>query len=962
MRLIIAEKPSVAADLARALPGRFTQREGYWEGEDALISWAVGHLLELAEPEDYDPELKNWTLSQLPILPERFERRPRQGQQKQLRLLKKLASRPDVDELVNACDAAREGELIFREIVDWIGADKPVKRLWLQSMTPDAIREAFERMKPAEAYDGLGAAAVSRSEADWLIGMNATRGLTRRLKGRRERGVWSAGRVQTPTLALLVHRELKVLAHVPKPFWRIHGDFTSSGQQWRALYRDVAKSRDREKVWEEELARTIRARVEEVGRATVTEKTTRRQRQAPRLHSLTSLQKEANARFGLSARRTLAAAQRLYEAHKVATYPRTDSTALPSDYEHHVHEVLGEVAAGALDGAFAEPGRTEAMAEAARLLQAQGLQNRPKVFDDSKVSDHFAIVPTGTLPPSPLGGDDAKVFELIVRRFLGAFLPPSTWEKVVREARVAHPEAPGGGYSFFLESDRLVEPGWQLVDRRPKASEVLPPIPGLEPGGAVEAVVEAVELEEDATKPPRRYNEAGLLKAMETASDIDLEEHDALEDEEVLQQLKEKGLGTPATRADTIESLISKGYVLRSGKSLRPTAKGIQLIDFLERVEADRLAKAEMTAEMEFHLHQVEAGERRREEYMAEVVDLVEDLVEKIRNFDYDELYEAEPPVGKCPKCGAEVREGIKGYRCSRPARARRFEFALKGVGKESPVPLKEVVSRVAEAAKSLSGVTEVEAEAKRTNGVLQLELAEPVDAEPFLDSARTALMEAAPQGTLKEVQGKALEPDACGFTVWKEYRGRYLNRPVVEKLLAEGDTGPLEGFVSMRGESYAGRLKLGEDGEVEFEAVQGYRSGDEGGAAAPELVSYPVDETPVAPCPLGKGQVVETPTHYVSSEGKGVNVPRTVCKRELTRADVQGLFDPELRKTDWIEDFTSRKGRPFTARLVLKDNGRIGFEFKPRAAKKKAVKKKATKKKVAKKKVAKKKAAKKTS
>lgn len=959
MKLIIAEKPSVAADLARSLPGTFDQQEGFWESSDTVISWAIGHLLELSEPEDYDPELKNWSLKNLPVLPDPFRRRPRKGQSSQLRVLKKIAKRGDITSLVNACDAAREGELIFREIADYLDLDVPIQRLWLQSMTASSIREAFEHLRPGKEMEGLSNAAYCRAEADWLIGINATRGITRRLKGRRERGVWSAGRVQTPTLALLVHREIRVLAHVPVPFWRLKGSFTAAGLSYEGQYRSARSGKDVEKVWKEEDAKAI-AKVCKGQPATVVEKITSSNRAVPALHSLTSLQKEANSRFGLSARRTLQAAQRLYEGYKVLTYPRTDSNCLPEDYRGHVDQVLGSLAAGAMAAAFSEPERHVAISEAAKLLQKGGLNNTKRNFNDAGVSDHFAIIPTGDVPSSPLGGDDAKVFELVMRRFLGAFLTPSRWEKVVRESKV---EASGESHSFFTESSRMVEPGWQLVDRRPKASEQLGEL-GVQPGEIAHGKTEDVEVDEDATRPPKRYTEAGLLKAMETASDQDLDAWDDIEDDEAVQMMKDKGLGTPATRADIIEALIAKGYVLRSGKTLRASAKGITLVDFLERLHADDLAKASKTAEMESHLYQVENGQRTREDYMAEIATSVTELVEKLRDFSYETLYEGEEVVGTCPKDGHDIREGLKGYRCVRKAKGTQFKLTIKSLGKEAKVPLKDLAEILQKALEKRADVVAVEADVKRTNAYLAFTIAEVRMVDEFIAELVPELEAAAPADSLKEdLKLEAVEPDACGYTIWKEFRGRYINRPVAEKLLKEKDSGPIEGFVSMRGETYAGRILVDEEWKLAFEPVKDYKGSDDGGAVAPELVSYPVDASPYVACPLGKGQIIETPTHFESSEPKGIKMPRTVCKREMRRSDMLPYFDPEVGHTDWIEDFISRKGRNFTARLVRKPNGRHGFEFKPREGgprKKKVTKKKAVKKKVVKKKATKKKAVKK--
>jgi DNA topoisomerase-3 len=443
MQLIIAEKPSVASDLARVLPGEFKQEEGYFESPDYLITWAVGHLLELKTPEDYAPELSAWLMDSLPIIPGEesgisgkvlppFQRKARSGMTKQLRLIRKLGQREDVIGLINACDAAREGELIFREIEEFIKVDKPVMRLWLQSMTAGGIRQAFSNLQDQEVYQGLSSAAYCRAEADWLIGMNATRGITKRLKGRRESGVWSAGRVQTPTLALLVHRELKVLAHVPKPFWRLKGQFKCNKTAYSAQYRVTRTGKDADKIWDEKEAETLQSACTNMP-VEITEKVTESKRKPPFLYSLTSLQKEANSRFGMSARRTLAAAQRLYEGYKVLTYPRTDSNALPQDYRSHVDEVIQTLSSNdkagpageSLAACFSEAARADAIPDAAQTILSNGLKNIGRNFDDSRVGDHFAIIPTGKWPTTPLGGDDAKVFELVLRRFLAAFMEPS---------------------------------------------------------------------------------------------------------------------------------------------------------------------------------------------------------------------------------------------------------------------------------------------------------------------------------------------------------------------------------------------------------------------------------------------------------------------------------------------------------------------------------------------------------
>jgi len=952
MQLIIAEKPSVAKDLARALPGTFTQHEGHWESQEHLITWAIGHMLELGAPEDYNPALSGWLISDLPVIPEEFRRKPRQGMTKQLRLIKKLAHRDDVTTLVNACDAAREGELIFREIEAYANAEKPAMRLWLQSMTPKAIKGAFAAMRPSEEFNGLAAAAYARSEADWLIGINATRGITKRLKGRREKGVWSAGRVQTPTLALLVHRELKVLAHVPVPFWRLKGTFETNRHEYSGQYRKTRSGKDNEKIWEEADAKVLLKSCQGAS-AQVTEKATQSTRKVPRLYTLTALQKEANSRFGMSAKRTLGAAQRLYESHKALTYPRTDSDALPNDYDGKVDELFSLLSSEAVTACFSDAGKYKEISLAAKSVIQEGRKNNSRNLDDTRIGDHFAIIPTGNLPQVALGGDDAKVFDLVLRRFCAAFMGPSTWENVTRETVI-----PSANATFYTKSSRLVVPGWQAVDRVPKPSEVLPSL-GVDGGEAAEGKTLEVELEADQTRPPKRYTEASLLSAMESASDLDIEAWESIDDDEVLEALKGKGLGTPATRADIIEGLIAKGYLNRGGKTLRSSAKGITLIDFLERLHADFLAKAELTAEMESHLHQVEQGSMDSKVYMQEVHNSVRDVVSKLQQFDYPDLYKDVEPIGVCPKDGMPILEGLKGYRCCKEDEADWFQLKVKHVGKEASVTLKEIAEELAQKASALKGVVSTEADPKRTNALITVQRDHRGPDQGFCAQLE-ALAAEVPEGILVEWKAMMKDPEVCGYTVWKEFRGRYMNRPVVQKLLVEKESGVLDGFVSMRGESYAGQIRMSDEFQLEFEPVKGYKGSDDTGAVAPELVSYQVNTNAWVACPkCGKGAIVESPTHFECTgegekEGCGLKMPRTVCKREMRREDLASYFDEETAHTDWIEDFISRKGRAFTARLVRKPNGRHGFEFKPREGgpRKKVTKKKVTKKKVTKKKV----------
>ncbi len=885
--LVITEKPSVARDIAAVLGG-FEEHDGYSENEDYVVTFAVGHLFELLPPEEVDEKYKRWTLDVLPMIPDEFRYRPKQGQRDRIRTIKQLLARDDVDEVVNACDAGREGELIFREIVDHLGSTKPVRRLWLQSMTDSAIRTGFAQLRSGEEMHGLAEAARCRARSDWLIGMNATRALTKRLKSRKEKSAWSAGRVQTPTLTMLVDRELEVLAHVPRPYWRVTARFEHEGAAYTGTWFDpeFRAGEDSElredRIFDSERSAAIVAAV--TGRTALADETRKPSREsAPPLFDLTSLQREANRRFSWSARRTLSAAQRCYERHKVLTYPRTDSRCLPVDYRGVVQETLQ-----ALAGATEEQGEGFGdYATAAARLGRDGLENESRIFDDAGVSDHFAIIPTGAMPREALTGDDRRLFDLVVRRFLGAFHPPAVWERVERTTRVEE-------HRFRTRARFLREPGWRAVLPAPSEDEA-EPLPPLSPGRdeVSDVAVRNLEAEtvEDATRPPARITEARLLSLMENAGK-------QIDDEDLAAALHEKGIGTPATRADIIENLIAKGYVVRVGKALRPTVKGIRMVDTLRRIHMDRLTSPGLTGELEYHLLQVERGARSGTDFMSEITDYTVDIVDRAKSFGYDELYDEGIELGPCPACGRPVVEMPRFYRC-----------------KEDP-PREE----------------------------------------------------------------------DCPLRLWKDTSGRYLDPAAVRALLAEGHTGELDGFTARNGRTYRGTLEIDRD-EWSLK-VRSAGWNDESASDQPE---YDVNPEPLGRCPFDEDcAIVESPVWFVcerklkeaelsreelkrrKEEGHpqscGFVLPRTVCKREITRDEA--LHYLREGKTELLTDFTSRFGRPFSATLVLKDNGRHGFEFPPRgkqggedaagaaSTRNKAPRKKTTRKKAAGKKTTRKKAA----
>jgi DNA topoisomerase III len=642
--LVIAEKPSVARDLTGALPGTFENNESYYESEDTIITFAVGHLVELTDPEDYDEKFKKWRMADLPIVPEEFRLRPRDKKaEKQLKVIHKLLKRDDVDRIVNACDAGREGELIFAYIYETSGVHKPVERLWISSLTKTAIREGFEHLRPGEQLAALEAAARSRSEADWLVGMNATRAAT--IRGRAwVGGVVSLGRVQTPTLALLVKREREIQAFVPEPYWLVHAEFDP---RYQGLWFEGDETRLKEAKRADEIAAKVSGKdgvVESVERKEQSER-------APLLYDLTSLQRDANRRFGFSARRTLQAAQSLYEDKKAITYPRTSSRWLSGDLVPQLKptaatlQPIGEYAA------------------AARFVLA--LQQLPlaRVVNDSKVSDHHAIIPTDVEHDvSRFSPDERRVFDLIARRFLAVFHPPARYARttvvtLVEEERFRSRgkvtlEAGWRGV-YGLLSDADAQQQRQDEDGENESAE----LPPLEQGQTVKCASAEVEAKE--TKPPPRYTEATLLSAMETAGKL-------IDDEELREAMKESGLGTPATRAETIETLIRREYIERAGKDLTPTPKGLQVITMLEE---HPLTSPELTGNWEKRLTDIEHGSDDRGTFIGDIAEFTRATVEKIAELDKEKLRPERVELGPCPRCGAEtgeiIKENSKAYGCT---------------------------------------------------------------------------------------------------------------------------------------------------------------------------------------------------------------------------------------------------------------------------------------------------------
>jgi DNA topoisomerase-3 len=671
--LVIAEKPSVGRDLTRVLPGAFAKHEGYLESESNVVTWAVGHLVQLAEPDEYDPKYKKWRMADLPIVPDEFKLVVRdERSRKQMTVISKLLRRDDVDEVVNACDAGREGELIFAWTYQKAGAKKPVERLWLSSMTTAAIKEAFGALRPRAEFGRLEAAARSRSEADWIVGMNATRAATIRLRSSFD-GAVSLGRVQTPTLAILARREEEIKAFKPEPYWLVDAKFEptggESGRRYEGRFHAGAKPRLKTA---EEAAAIVAAVRDQPGEITKLETTTKKER-APLLYDLTSLQRDANTRFGFSARRTLAAAQRLYEDHKALTYPRTNSRFLPGDM---VSE-LKPTAAGV--------GTQREYAKAAAYVTGLDVLPLGRVVNDAKVTDHHAIIPTNAEHRvDKMSDDDRRVYDMVVRRFLAVFHPDAVFENTRLETTVA-------AHVFRTRGRVLIVAGWRGVygeglESRSDGDEdegTDQQLPKLAQGEDVRTLeVESLARE---TKPPRRYSDASLLGAMETAGKL-------VDDDELREAMKDSGIGTPATRAAIIERLIDVGYVERDARALVCTEKGVNVIKFLGE---HALTSPSMTGDWEHRLARIEEGEESRERFMHDIAAFARGTVHEL-DVKLKEVRVPRANLGPCPVCGRDIVENRKGFSCwSREDPGCGFVIWKSKAGKTLPIAVaRELIAR----------------------------------------------------------------------------------------------------------------------------------------------------------------------------------------------------------------------------------------------------------------------------
>jgi DNA topoisomerase-3 len=833
--LIIAEKPSVMTDLSRALAkplGKFEKegsgRDVYYENDRAVITSAVGHLVELRMPMGPNGKKLPWNFQVLPAIPESFDLDPIPDSEARLKQVLKLAKRKDIDRIVNACDAGREGELIFHYIMEIGAIRKPIQRLWMQSMTNNAILEAWEHLRSQEQMKSLTDAAKCRSESDWLVGLNATRALTCFNSRHGGFNITAAGRVQTPTLAILAAREAEIQAFRPTPYFEVHATFGVQSGEYLGKWIDESWKKDEsaplskpERIWEQATAEAIKARCE--GQTGVVSEEKKAQSQiAPQLYDLTTLQREAP----FSAKGTLQIAQALYEKHKVITYPRTDSRYLPEDYSANVRDTMQDIGNSDLDVArYAKAVLAGSSDTGPRLHKSR------RIFDNKKVSDHFAIIPTGKT--AKLSDTEQKVYDMIVKRFIAVFYPSAEFEQTTRLTRVQ-------ADTFKTEGRILVKPGWlEVYGRRPgvaSGKDELVPVTAGEP-----AKVAAIEVLHEETKPPARMTESTLLSAMEGAGKL-------IDDEALAEAMAQRGLGTPATRAATIEGLIAQKYLAREGRELFVSGSGMRLIQLVREMDIEGLYSPKLTGDWEYKLRQMEHGQLQRDAFMKEIVSYTNEIVSKARKLADDAKNQSFPDLNvPCPLCGAQgLRQTDATYECRQPE---------------------------------------------------------------------------------------------CKFKGKKHIAGRLLSEVEAAELFTKKFVGPLTGFRSKFNKPFDAALEL--DAKFKINFVFDNDDKDAGLDLTEEQLIGEVD-VPDGRCVkvYQSEKAYHVPDIVTKKDPNGIRIGKTILHHDITVEQVIKLIS--TGRTDVIKGFVSnRTKRKFDAHLTFEPkDGKIGFDFPPRPAKKAAAKK----------------------
>ncbi|MEP6685213.1 MAG: DNA topoisomerase 3 [Verrucomicrobiota bacterium] len=924
--LIIAEKPSVAADIARAL-GNVPKRGEQYENDQCVISYALGHVVELQMPEDIDKKKYGfWRLETLPIIPAKFELKPSEQSKDRFAQLKKLIARKDIKEIVNACDAGREGELIFTYLCQLAKNRHPVKRLWLQSMTGQAIREGFKNLRDGAEMKGLADAARSRSESDWLIGINGTRAITKRMFGSRGGNVASVGRVQTPTIAMVYARELEIRNFRPRNYWRVTAKFEIAKGTYEGIYQraDFKKSDDEhdriERVWDHAVAESVVAACQGQPMAHVSEEKKSSSQIAPRLYDLTTLQREANGRFGFSAKRTLDIAQALYERHKMLTYPRTDSRALPEDYLPIVRQTLGNLS-GPLQ------------AHAQKALEKDLVKFNKRIFNNAQISDHFAIIPT-TTEAKNLDDAETKIFDMVARRFVAAFYPAAEFDVTTRLSQVA-------AHKFRTEGKVLTSAGWlevygkTAVDEDSEKGKALPALSAEDKNRA--KTLEA-KLHAEATKPPPRYTEATLLSAMETAGKL-------VEDEEAAEAMKERGLGTPATRADTIDGLIRQKYMDRNQRELVPTAKAEQLVQFLTAVKATDITSPAMTGEWEHQLRLMEHGKFPREKFMAEIVDETKGIVERVKGFEEDDSVARVTDI-LSPTDRKPLRETLRGYKSQdgelmiyKVIGGRKMEESevRELVEKGSVGPLDGFVSAKTRAA--FTAKLKLAKDEKTEKWKAEYDFGDKVDlgsVEPFWTDAATGaeLCEVGSSYVLRKRDNGEWKQL---FRIPRLMCKKELSREQAVQLVEKGKTDLIQGFISKKGRPFDAFL-VRNDARMRWEFPPRAPKKDKDGKPVERKARAKVDLSKAKVLGESKvhgGQIVEVDDAYYVRKPDQDNRPvfkltKKLCEHKISVEEVKELLTEG--RSPLIENFVSKRGNKFAARLVLSQKkDKADFEFPPR-------------------------------
>jgi len=866
----------------------------------------------------------------LPVIPPHFDLRPIEKTESRLKQLLKLVKRSDVDAIVNACDAGREGELIFRNIVQYAKTPKPIQRLWLQSMTPGAIRDGFAHLRDDLSMRPLADAAVCRSESDWLVGINGTRAMTAFNSKTGGFHLTTVGRVQTPTLAILVEREERIKNFIPRDYWEVHGTFGAAAGEYLGRWFDekfVKKTGDAdlkpERIWEAGPAEAIRAKCE--GKTgIVTEETKPTTQLSPLLYDLTTLQREANGRFGFSAKTTLSLAQALYERHKVLTYPRTDSRALPEDYLEAVKSTLGVL------------GQTQYAGFANQILHSGWVRPNKRIFNNAKVSDHFAIIPT-TQTPKGLNELEAKLYDMVAKRFLAVFFPAAEFLETTRITRVE-------GEPFKTSGKVLVNPGWLTVYGKEAQTDDTPNLVPVQLNEEVQT--KKVEVIASQTKPPPRFNEATLLSAMEGAGKL-------VEDEELREAMQDKGLGTPATRAQIIEGLIYEKYVLRHGRDLQATAKAFSLIILLRGLGIPELSSPELTGNWEFKLRSMARGQMRRLDFMTEIAEVTRAIVEKAKRHESDTVPGDFGALKvACPKCGGEIHENYKKFQCQK------CDFSLWKIVASRQLEIPEVEELItkrqvgplqgfrSKMGKPFAAVIKLTPELKPEFDFGQ----DKPDANGVMQEVDFSGQE--PLGKCPKCGGRVFETPmnylceravgaarSCAFRTGRVILQQAVDRAQAEKLLASGKTDLLPKFISRKGRPFKAFLVL-KDGDVGFEfeprAVKGKARAPK--SQEPKEPAAKIDfsgRESLGACPKCGGKVFPPEVAYLCEKSQADKRP---CKFKISKVIAQRPIEPlqasqllAERKTELLQKFISRAGRPFPAYLVLDESGKVTFEFLPR-------------------------------